>query len=111
MEHKFSWVSRYSGTEDFDKHGRWARLCYFDNKLIAWVNKHKYDDGKCAYRVVDYFPTTANDMPHFISIEKEKSFETIQKETEERFIKFFKEIKEMFETKSQINYEFPFSDD
>lgn len=94
MEHTFKWLSRYSETEEYDKHNRWARLCYYDDKLITWVNRHKDIDGEtCVYSVADFYPTSGKDMPCLHILERNKTFEVIQKETEDRFKKFIDEIK------------------
>jgi hypothetical protein len=89
----FVWAVRYSKTEDSDKHGRWARICYYKGKMIAWISRVDHIDYGRYYRVVDYFPSLQQANPCLtIGMEKENDFETIKKEVEQRFMEFLQAV-------------------
>ena len=93
LRHEFKWECRYSQTEKGDKHGRWARLCYYNNKLICWINRINHIDYGTFYSVKDFFPTIKQDDPCFyVGAEKKKDFDTLKKEVEERFKTFLNDI-------------------
>lgn len=95
MENKnrFVWQCRYSETEESDKHKRWARLCYYNNRLICWVSRFENDEGDKCYSIKDFFPSIQQDDPCFFKVEFiEKGFDIIKKEVEERFTSFIKEL-------------------
>lgn len=87
---KFEWRTRYSETDEPDKQGRWARLCYYNGLMIAWVNRHESMFGNFFYTVTDYFPSIKNDNPCFVG--KYKDFNYAKSDVEERFNKFFETI-------------------
>ena len=90
--HGFEWKTRYSDTEESDKHGRWARLCFYNGLLIAWVSRiDHYNTGRI-YSVHDFFPTTSNDMPEYCGTDN--NFENIKKGIQERFNCFISKILE-----------------
>jgi len=84
----FSWQSRYSRNEESDKHGRWARLCFYRGFLIAWISRIDHIDRGRIYTVKDFFPTNGNDMPEFVGTELE--FEKAKEGVEKRFNEFLK---------------------
>jgi hypothetical protein len=89
----FYWATRYSSTEEKDKQGRWARICYFNGRMIAWVNRVDHIDYGRYFSVRDFFPSLENDSPCLsIGMEREKDFETIKKEVEQRFAEFLKAV-------------------
>lgn len=53
--------TRYSETDEPDKNGRWARLVYYNNKLIAWISMDKNVPNY--YLTRTFFPVHDNDMP------------------------------------------------
>lgn len=86
----FTWKSRYSPTDKSDKHGRWARLCYHNNQLIALVNRIEHIQHGTYFVVNDFFPSLQNDNPLYTG--KESSFEAAKTGIETRFINFAKSI-------------------
>ena len=93
LKHKFDWKCRYSETEDSDKHKRWARLCYYNNRLINWISRIENDKGDKYYSIKDFYPSLMQDDPCFFKVEFcDKDFEVIKKETEDRFKLFIKDI-------------------
>jgi len=93
LKHKFEWSCRYSSTEENDKHGRWARLCYYNNKLISWIERIDHVSYGRFFSVKDFFPTIMQDDPcYHIGSERDKDFEVLKKEVEERFKSFINDI-------------------
>lgn len=93
LKYKFEWKCRYSETEDSDKHKRWARLCYYNNKLISWVSRIENDEVIKCYTIKDFFPSVMQDDPCLCRVECcGKDFEIIKKETEDRFKLFIEDI-------------------
>lgn len=82
---EFTWRSRYSETDLPDKHGRWARLCFYNCLLIAWISRIN-NGNKIMYAVRDFFPSTGNDMPEYSGVEND--FEKAQIGVERRFDRF-----------------------
>lgn len=69
--------SRYSSNEEYDKMGRWARIAFFRDIQIAWINRNTV--GKVtSYSVSCHFPTLGNDTAtehkSFDSLDGAKSF-------------------------------------
>ena len=81
----FQWHNRYSDTKKSDKFGRWARLCYYKKRLIAWVNRIEFEN-KFIYVAKDFFPSNANSNPCYV--DKSFDFEEIKKGVEKRFTEF-----------------------
>lgn len=88
----FDWTWRYSKTDKPDKHGRWARLCYVNNLLIAWINYIEIEENYFAYNVMDFFPSTSNDNPRHIDVEND--LDEAKTNVERRFINFLEKIYE-----------------
>lgn len=88
----FVWAVRYSETDEPDKQGRWARICYFKGKLICWVSKTVTIDLPTYYKVTDFFPSMDLANPCYSGIELTKDFETIKAEVELRFKEFIQAI-------------------
>lgn len=63
--------TRYSDTDEPDKDGRWARLVYYNGKLITWINKNT--EIMDLYLVNTYFPVYESDNP--LAKEKFYSFD------------------------------------
>lgn len=84
----FSWQSRYSSNEKSDKHGRWARLCFYRGFLICWISRIEHVQAGTFYTVKDFFPTTGNDMPEYTG--KETDFVKAKEGVEKRFNEFLK---------------------
>lgn len=42
----FVWLCRYSDNESFDDMGRWARICYYNGFMIAWITGFEKSKGK-----------------------------------------------------------------
>ena len=82
---EFTWINRYSDRDLPDKHGRWARLCFFNSILIAWISRIN-NENKIMYYVRDFFPSSGNDMPEYSDIEN--NFEIAKKSVEKRFDRF-----------------------
>lgn len=95
------WESRYSETDQPDKHGRWARIAHagkFENSkwletkkidrfMIAWVKKvYNTTDLKPRYIINYHFPSHGE----FIF----SSFEEAKKEVEKQFNFFIKNVTE-----------------
>lgn len=83
----FCWHPRYSQTEEPDKQGRWARLCFYRQFLIAWISRQKVNDT-VVYVVTDYFPSNGNSNPCFV--EATEDFEKAKEGVEKRFNEFLK---------------------
>jgi hypothetical protein len=68
---------RYSFNNEYDHMGRWARIAYFRNIHIAWINRLE-NKGKTLFSVSLHFPTmqndTANDHKVCYSLEEAKEF-------------------------------------
>ena len=62
MENNIRWVARYSQTELPDKQGRWARICYFKGRTIAWITRVQHNEI-VVFIPQSYFPVNGNDMP------------------------------------------------
>lgn len=89
----FVWINRYSNNDEEDKRGRWARVCYYKGKMIAWVSRVDHIDYGRYFRITDFFPSLQNDSPCLtIGMEREKDFETIKKEVEQRFEEFLQAV-------------------
>jgi len=85
----FIWINRYSDNEEKDSQGRWARICYYKGKMIAWVSRVDHIEYGRYYRIADFFPSVKNDNPCLtIGMEIGKDFETIKQEVEQRFTEF-----------------------
>jgi len=52
---KIRWEPRYSSTNTSDKQGRWARLGFFGELLIIWINRIS-SNGITMYQANTYFP-------------------------------------------------------
>lgn len=63
-----SYESRYSHTDKPDKHGRWARKCFYKKLHIAWINRVEVED-KIRYSITTHFPVSSNDMPCYLGNE------------------------------------------
>ena len=96
---KFEWVSRYSETDEPDKHGRWARLCYYNGLMIAWIERHELMFGNYIYTVTDYFPSIKNDNPCFVG--QHKNFDYAKSDVEKRFVNFLKTVQQKQKTTIQ----------
>lgn len=83
----FQWLNRYSNTDNDDKQGRWARLLYYKDKLITWVNRTVNVDGTVFYHIHDFYPTLLNDSPCLIET-KNINFDLLKIECENRFLEF-----------------------
>ena len=83
IESEFVWQSRYSITDQSDKHGRWARLCFYRGFLISWINRIEHVDMGTFYTAKDFFPSSGHDMPIYSG--KETDFAKAKEETERRF--------------------------
>lgn len=83
----FCWHTRYSQTEEPDKQGRWARLCFYRQFLIAWISRQQVNET-VMYVVNDYFPTNGNSNPCFV--EATEDFEKAKEGVEKRFNEFLK---------------------
>jgi hypothetical protein len=60
---KFEIRERYSFTDEPDEMGRWARILYYNNLTIAWINR--LDNSKqIKYSVHCYFPSNRSDVPN-----------------------------------------------
>ena len=90
----FDIIPRYSLTDNVDKHGRWARLVFYNGALICWITKIIHIDYGLMYKVTDYFPSLSQDNPTHVATECQKNFDTILEETKERFLKFKDKINE-----------------
>jgi hypothetical protein len=89
----FIWSNRYSNNDEKDRHGRWARICYYKGRMIAWISRVDHIDFGRYYRIVDFFPSVQNDSPCLvIGMEREKDFETIKQEVEQRFMEFLQAV-------------------
>ena len=84
----FSWQSRYSNNEKSDKHGRWARLCFYRGFLIAWISRIEHIQAGTFYTISDFFPSNGNSDPCFVG--KELDFEKAKEGVEKRFNEFLK---------------------
>jgi hypothetical protein len=62
MKKEITWTNRYSQDDTPDKHGRWARVGYYNQITIAWISKVTGDVG-IKYVAKPFFPTIANDSP------------------------------------------------
>jgi len=87
MNNKYEWVSRYSINDLPDKHGRWARLCYYNGLLICWVSRFVENDTTI-YKVIDFFPSINSSDPRFFDAVTNGDFDVIKKNLEDRFEKF-----------------------
>jgi hypothetical protein len=92
MESDFKWICRYSNDGKSDKHGRWARLCYYKGKLFCWINRVDHIDYGRYYSTTDFFPTLNSDNPCLTKGIDKREFSIIQKEAEDRINKFISEI-------------------
>ena len=54
------WENRYSNTDDFDKHGRWARIAYVNGLQIGWLNGYLIS-GVRWYTITTTFPINGSD--------------------------------------------------
>lgn len=86
----FELKNRYSNDETSDRRGRWARLLFYNGNLICWISRIDHIDKGRFYSISDFFPTHNNDNPLYHESTKEKDFEQIVKEAEERFLSFLK---------------------
>ena len=86
----FEWRTRYSNDDNADHRGRWARLLFYKGLLVCWVNRVDHITLGRFYSVNDYFPTSGNDNPLRHETAKDKTFEQIKKEAEDRFLTFIK---------------------
>lgn len=71
--------SRYSKTDEYDKHGRWARIAYFRGIKIAWINKIYIENKNIdIFSISCDFPTmgndTANEHKTLYSLEESKEW-------------------------------------
>ncbi len=88
MQHNFNWQPRYSDTNEPDKQGRWSRLCYCNEILIAWINRVEYG-GQIVFSVTDYFPSNGNSNPCYSGIcdNLEDAKDGVEKRFEEVMVK------------------------
>jgi len=54
---------RYSSTDEPDEMGRWARILYYNNLTIAWIDRLENKKGKVVFVVKCYFPCNESDVP------------------------------------------------
>lgn len=94
----FYWMSRYSETNESDKKGRWARICYYNGLRIANIagyevkNKQLIEGKICTPNIffVDiFFPASSNE---YYGKEACKTEAEAKKWTEEMFEAFKKHI-------------------
>ena len=84
----FSWQCRYSQNEKSDKHGRWARLCFYKALLIAWIGRIEHIDHGTFYTIKDFFPSNGNSDPCYVG--KETDFEKAKEGVEKRWNELLK---------------------
>ena len=87
----FTWRSRYSDTDLPDKHGRWARLCFYNGLLIAWITTADSIYHGKYFMVRDFFPSTGNDISQYSGVEND--FEAAKIGVEKRFNNLKNKIK------------------
>lgn len=98
-EQYFTWLNRYSDTDEADKFSRWARICYVgkdldvDLRQIGWVSRlhseiHGHHSDK--YQVRGMFPISASDESTYRELFN--TFEEAKKALEDKFIEFKKII-------------------
>ncbi len=95
----FVWLTRYSDTDENDKFGRWARICYYNGFMICWVSGYIVEDGKIlmdraqgtpnSFLASLNFPTSQNQSS---ATGKFDTFEEAKKFTQEMFLDFKKLI-------------------
>ena len=83
----FLWHSRYSNNDEPDKHGRWARLCFYRQYNIAWISRQVVNTT-VMFVVTDFFPSNGNSNPCFV--EATGDFEKAKEGVEKRFNEFLK---------------------
>lgn len=88
-KHELEWKNRYSSTEEPDKYGRWARICYYNGLTIAWINRVE-SYGDVQYSISTYFPINSNDNPCYLVIFD--TFEEAQTKVTELWEEFVKHI-------------------
>ncbi len=97
ITNKLIWTSRYSETDEPDKHGRWARVAYLgSNKIlghrqVAWINRVQFKDHKqkdtVIFSIQGYFPHNTGTY-----VDKAETFIEAKKKVEREWNKFIRTI-------------------
>ena len=85
------YLERYSTTDELDKLGRWARIAVFKQITIAWISKHKDENGDYIFMVNNRFPTMCNNQANETRICK--SLEASKDFVNERWEWFKEQVK------------------
>ncbi|WP_159523765.1 hypothetical protein [Sunxiuqinia indica] len=83
----FYWQTRYSQTDEPDNQGRWARLCFYRQFLIARISRVQVKET-VIFVATDYFPTDGNSNPCFVDTKED--FVKAKEGVEKRFNEFIK---------------------
>ena len=92
----FTRLSRYSETDEPDKHGRWARLYYYNGVLVSWVSKIKRG-SEFVFQTTDFFPSQDGESPCYVGTLKcivhDYDFEIVQLLIQKRFNQFLEKVR------------------
>jgi hypothetical protein len=86
------WVTRYSQTDEPDKHGRWARMMVLNDITHAWVSRI-VSNNEVVYSASLKFPTLQNDTIHDHFFDKD--FTVVKEWCEAELAKYIKTIKRL----------------